>query len=119
KPVICVETGVIYESITEAARANNIKYFHIKRACQIPSRRAGGCHWIFQNPADMNTQTPAGTPTPKHSIICVETNEFFESISEAARSKNLRVTNISRACRNGRNTAGGCHWKFADEPEKI
>ena len=119
KPVICVETGVIYESITEAARANNIKYFHIKRACQIPSRRAGGCHWIFQNPADMNTQTPAGTPTPKHSIICVETNEFFESISSAARSKNLRVTNISRACRNGRNTAGGCHWKFADEPEKI
>ncbi len=116
KPVICVETGVIYESITEAAQSNQIRLQHITRACKNPGRTAGGFHWIFQNPADVNTQTPAGISTPKHTVICVETNEIFESISAAARSKNLRVTNISRACHNSRNTAGGCHWKFVEEP---
>ena len=119
KPVVCVETGTVYESITEAARCHNVTLANIKRACQMPHRRAGGFHWMFKDAQPSEPQpsavTPAGTRTPKRPVVCVETNEVFESISAAARSKNLRVTNISRACQTQRNTAGGFHWRLVDE----
>ena len=114
KPVVCVETGTVYESITEAARCHKIKHSNIKRACQIPHRTAGGYHWQFKDaqPIEAETYTPKGMSTPKHPVVCVETEEVFESISAAARSKNLRVTNITRACQTQRNTAGGFHWRI-------
>ncbi len=120
RPVICVETGEAFKSIRAAARHYKINKILISKACGDSSRKAGGYHWMFKDvqPSDVPTesQTPAGASASKHPVICVETNEIFESITAAARSKNLRVTNISRACRNERNTAGGCHWRFVDEP---
>ena len=120
KPVVCIETGTIYESITEAARCLKSKHSNIKRACQFPTRTAGGYHWRFKDEQPTEPQssamTPAGTRTPKHPVVCVETNEVFESISAAARRKNLRVTNISRACQMLNRTAGGFHWRYKDEP---
>ena len=39
-------------------------------------------------------------------IMCVETNEVFESISLAAKKYNLQLTNIAKVCRGERKTAG-------------
>lgn len=119
RPVVCVETNETFESIRAAAKHCNIDRQCVSRACKDSLKMAGGYHWRFKDEQPTEPQpsavTPAGMRTPKRPVVCVETNEVFESISAAARSKNLRITNISRACQTQRNTAGGYHWRFVDE----
>ena len=49
KRVICLETGVIYESINDAARKTNINKKMISNCCRkVPHyNTAKGCHWAF------------------------------------------------------------------------
>lgn len=47
KAVICVETGVVYASQTEAARETGIPQGNISRACRGLLGVAGNYHWKF------------------------------------------------------------------------
>ena len=47
----------------------------------------------------------------KRKILCVETNEIFNSLSEASRKYNISVGNISSVINGKRKTAGKFHWK--------
>lgn len=48
----------------------------------------------------------------KTKVMCIETNEIFNSIREAGEKYNIKETHISRVCRGGRKTTGGYHWKY-------
>ena len=48
-------------------------------------------------------------------VICVETEEVFESVAEAARHTGVIATNISAVCKNRRRSAGGFHWEYIEE----
>ena len=45
KPVVCVERGLEFRSIGEAARAFGLHYQNISRCLKYPNRTAGGFHW--------------------------------------------------------------------------
>lgn len=45
-------------------------------------------------------------------VLCVETSEVFESVSEAQRKTGIFNNSISNVCNGKRKTAGGYHWKF-------
>jgi group I intron endonuclease len=48
KKVICIETGVVYDSIKEASEKNNIKgRGHISACCKGGRMTAGGYHWEY------------------------------------------------------------------------
>lgn len=48
KRVLCVETGVVYDSIKEASESNNIKGCgHISACCKGNRLTAGGYHWEY------------------------------------------------------------------------
>ena len=47
KPVICIETGVIYHSITEAEKSTKCK--HISDVCLGIRNKAGGYHWKYKD----------------------------------------------------------------------
>lgn len=48
KPVICVETGVVYPSSKEASRRNPpIRQGNITLCCQHKNKSAGGYHWEY------------------------------------------------------------------------
>jgi hypothetical protein len=47
KSVRCIETGVIYESITDAAKEYNIYISVLSRCCRGEVKTAGGYHWEF------------------------------------------------------------------------
>jgi predicted GIY-YIG superfamily endonuclease len=49
--------------------------------------------------------------TRKKKIICIETNQIFESLHEADRQTNIDYRNIQRSCKNGK-IAGGYHWEY-------
>ena len=47
KEVICVETGVVYESLTEAYKATGCHPAAIRRVSQGKQSHAGGYHWSY------------------------------------------------------------------------
>lgn len=50
----------------------------------------------------------------KRKILCIETNEIFNSMKEASEIKNICYTSLT-CCVYGRNkTAGGYHWKSVE-----
>jgi len=53
----------------------------------------------------------------KSAVICIDTNERFESINDAARAKGINKKGISGCCRKvpHYNTAGGYRWRFVNE----
>lgn len=47
KPIICVETGIIYPSIAEASRQTNLDKGNIGSVCRGKAKSCGGYHWKF------------------------------------------------------------------------
>lgn len=47
KRVLCIETGIEYESLADAYRQTGISKFHISRVCNGRLKRTGGYHWSF------------------------------------------------------------------------
>ena len=52
----------------------------------------------------------------KKKVQCIETNEIFESASEAARkTPKTSQSKICMVCRGQRKTCGGYHWRYIEE----
>jgi group I intron endonuclease len=47
KPVLCLETGVVYPSGREAARLLGLNQSSVSRCCNDRSQTCGGYHWTF------------------------------------------------------------------------
>lgn len=47
KPVVCVETGVVYESIYDAAKQTGLTKNKISYCCRGIRNKTGGFHWKF------------------------------------------------------------------------
>lgn len=49
----------------------------------------------------------------KHAVkvLCIETNEVFNSYVEASINKNISPKHIGECCKGTRKTTGGYHWK--------
>lgn len=113
KPVVCLETGIIYESAHEASRTTGARVGHIVTICKerTPRKMAGGYHWKYLYEKDKGT--PDYVTVKKQKVKCIETGEIYESIMDAARKHGLHRTVISH-CINTDNkilTAGGYHWE--------
>lgn len=55
-----------------------------------------------------------GKPAPnRKKVICIDTNEIFDSIAQAEKTKN--VSNISCCCNGKRKSTKGLHFKFYEE----
>lgn len=47
KPVLCVETGIVYYSAREANNKTDISYKSISSVCNKKRKTTGGYHWEF------------------------------------------------------------------------
>ena len=47
KSILCVETGIIYDSTLEVERQTKIPHNHISYACKGKLKTAGGFHWQY------------------------------------------------------------------------
>jgi len=68
-------------------------------------------------------KTQQETHPRRKKIICLETGEIFNSISEASRIKGIERTTLNRVVKKSRpnknKTAGGFHWEYYYEEDKI
>lgn len=49
KPVLCVETGIVYPSAKIAAELLGIDSSYIGKCCRNPNLTCGKCHWQYAN----------------------------------------------------------------------
>ena len=119
KAVQCVETGAIFCSIADAARAVKRKKNTVHSACKNPDKTAGGYHWRYaevDNTVELaECQAMVDTlPNPSNykSVRCVETGNVFPSMADAARWANTSRQEVRRACEKSTKTSGGYHWEY-------
>ena len=55
----------------------------------------------------------------KTPVLCVENGNVYTSITAASVATKAKITNISRACKNNKHTAGGYHWKYINGGRKY
>lgn len=53
KKVICVETGNVYSSLTEAALSNDLQISHISQCINGKRKTCGGYHWKTLSPSEV------------------------------------------------------------------
>ena len=49
------------------------------------------------------------------AVFCVELNKTFDCAKRVEEELGIWGTSIGKACRGERNTAGGFHWRYADD----
>ena len=116
RAIICFETGERFESVTDAANAIGAAWSLVSSAL----KRHGACrgfHFYYADEAEPDDSVFA-RKVYKNSrpIICLETNERFESQAKAAKAVGVPRAAIYAALR-GHIATKGLHFYFADEPE--
>lgn len=131
KRVICINTNMVFNSITEAA-----KYYNIKSSTSIllncqGEKKCGGefdgekLMWAYYdenyNPSNYINLTYKRPGT--REVICLTTGKIFKSAAEAGRYYNIDKSQISSCCNHkyGYNTTRGIdnferfEWAFYDK----
>lgn len=127
RPVVCYETGQVFESSYAAIAAVGLKNpFSIGKAIKRKGT-AGGYHWYYQDTPrpDASELLPSKQATPQvldstaknpRAVVCWETGDTYASAAEAAAAVGLSASaHIYRAIKS-RDKAGGYHWHYQDEP---
>lgn len=84
------------------------------------ARAADMLKWQKEHPEEMlemrRINAAKATNARKRKVKCVETEEIFESATEAARkTPNTTQSKICMVCRGQRKTCGGYHWQYVEE----
>ncbi len=132
KKVKCIETGDVFASISEAQKqCDSTKV----GACCRGERAHAGHHpltkeLLSQRFADKEDEITIHCPElikneyknfsgKAKKVLCIETNEIFNSETEACKAYNCAIGTISRVCLGKRKTALKKHQKYINEGEEI
>lgn len=116
RAIICFETEERFESVTDAANAIGVAWPLVSSAL----KRHGACrgfHFYYADEVKPDDSV-FDRKVNKNSrpIICLETNERFESQAKAAKAVGVPRAAIYAALKKHIATKG-LHFYFADEPE--
>lgn len=115
KPVMCIETGEVFDSIANASEMCGINYSSLINCCgkNGKAKTAGSYHWKYVN--DKINELKMEPNQQLRPVMCVETGEVFESTRLASITMNIECTSITSCCRGKYKTAGGYHWVYEGE----
>ena len=113
-PVMCIETGVIYESGHAATRQTGVEYKNISACVRGKRITAGGYHWKYAEESKKHTQIRERWEITRKPIVCVETGEVFASGKLAAEAVGGTRSGISLCVTGKYKTHMGYHWKYAE-----
>lgn len=119
--VQCINTGEIFHSINAAAKHFNILSSGISLVCQGKNMHVGGLKFQYcDSPLSEEELLRTHLPARREAIRCVETNEIFESIADAARHFGINYSRVSTSC-NGRclNSAFKYHFEYMNEAKRA
>lgn len=110
KPVMCIETGEIFDCAASAAMSVGLKRNAVSNVVNGIAITAGGKHFVL-----VDEKRELKLPQKKcKSVKCMETGEVFESAEEAANKFGTCRSNINH-CANGRyKHAKGFTFSYVD-----
>lgn len=119
----CLETNEVFESIQELKRLGVSSIFDCVSGRQKTAKKL---HWEYTDEPVNNNCEFLKLPKEKHTkekkekklkkILCLETNQIFNSIEECANFFNApNLNTISRVCRGERKAYKGYHFTYLEE----
>jgi group I intron endonuclease len=111
KQVVCIETGQTFKSIQEAADEVGVLRTTISKVINGKIETAGGYHWAIKGQEDTVVIKKRLYYNNK-KVLCIDTGEVFDSVSEAGREKKLNRKAIANNCNGISKTAGGFKWAY-------
>ena len=120
RPIICLDTGEIFESAAEAARHFNILASTICGVCRGKVIRSGGMkfEYLDQPLSEENRLRERKRPAAV-KIFCVTTGEIFNTIAAAAKHFELSTMSIKQVCCGKCRHSKGYVFEFVDEKLKA
>lgn len=121
KPVFCLSTNTLYESISEAARKNETVPNEIIRNCQGKSGKVKNKEWTYW---DVKNAVPKEKQIFSQDysycskkIYCIELDQTFNSIKQASKELNLEYQPLLNTI-NGkrRQSLYNLHFIYEDSP---
>ena len=122
KPVKCIETGIIYESGSYAAKMTGIDKSSISKCCQGQIYSAGGYNWQYVNKELSNKYAltkQMNINKAKKPIKCLTTGKVYESVTAAAKDTNSDASNITKVCNGKYKTTNNLKWCFITYEEYL
>lgn len=115
RPVRCLESSIIYESVAAAARATGIDIRIISRNCTGERTHALKLHFEFVN-KDLREKAKLKQTQKKNlkkkPVICLESGEVFESAAAAAKRFGILTSGISTVCNKKQKSVKNLHFEF-------
>ena len=100
-PIVCVETGEVFPSMAAAGRAIGKHPYGIHGALTGRQKTCGGYHWE--------------RASEYKKIKCVETEQVFRTLREAADSIKGDFSSIAKCLKGQRQTHKGYHWVYVND----
>ena len=113
KGVWCYEDKKFFESIADAARYYELDPSGITKCCRGKLKSSGGKHFYYDGDKPSLDQPTYGAKPCE----CIDTGEWFPSVSEASRQTGVGQTSIAKVCGNSQKTAGGKRWRYLNLEE--
>lgn len=120
RKIKCIETGEIFNSVSEAARKIGVSQGQMSKVCQGKLRIARGYHFCYLE--DVDTFKPLPNKQKKR-VICLNTLIIYESVRVAAKYIGSSHANISKVCTGKQETCGKAfidgklerlRWQYVD-----
>jgi hypothetical protein len=99
--IICTTTNKIFDNAVEAGKYYKVSACRIRQCCKGNAIHAG----VDENGQKLKWKYCIGY----QKIICITTNEIFQSISEGAKKYNIKSTSNITDCCKGRVMSAGRH----------
>jgi group I intron endonuclease len=101
-----------FESVEEATKTSGADGSHISKVCKGERKTAGGFHWKFVNPEDIQTNEPLKFEKIQQWSFDAKTLiAEYDSLDEATQVTNSGTRTISKCCKGKLRSAGGFKWK--------
>lgn len=114
KKVICIETNIIYNSMSEAESL--FKSSGISGCVHDYSKTCGGYHWCLLE--DYNNglyiKKDKNKPWNCKKVRCIETNQIFDSANDAAKYVKCSTGNMNYALKDKKHKIKGYHWEYVE-----
>lgn len=122
--VICLETKQIFSSANKAGKYLNKDSSHITGCCKNKYNTAYNLHWMYYNEylkaSKAYIDFKLSLENKKRiKVICLDTGEIFNSVTEAGNIKNICSNSITQCCKGIYKTAGKLRWSYVDKNNNM
>lgn len=116
RKIICIDTNEFFECIKLASEKYHIPESDIRQVCKQLRHTAGGLRFCYAENFNQNMRNqPIIRQTNAKKIICIETQEIFNSALEAQQKLTIDNSSILKNCKGYLKSAGKLHFKFYKE----